>query len=196
MFLIVGLGNVGDEFEGSRHNAGFVVVDELSNRWHIPLRTIKYQSFFGKGVVKKNGIVQNVVLSKPLTYMNLSGRAVKPLRDAFNLPDDNIIVVHDDLDLPLGTVRVKKGGGDGGHKGLYSIISLIGPSFIRVRVGIGRPESKEDVVDYVLSKFGKNELPVFNESVIDAADAVEDIIFFGLERAQNIFNRKKRDVSD
>jgi PTH1 family peptidyl-tRNA hydrolase len=191
MFLIVGLGNVGNESEGTRHNAGFVVVDELSRRWRIPLRTIKFQSYFGKGAIKRFGKEEHIVLAKPLTYMNLSGRAVKPLKEAFELPGDNIIIIHDDLDLPLGKIRIKRNGGDGGHKGLYSIISMTGPSFIRVRVGIGRPENKDNVVDYVLSKFRKNELPLFEESVIDASDAVEQIIFFGLEKAQNIFNSKK-----
>ena len=191
MFLIVGLGNVGDEFKGTRHNAGFVVVDELSRRWRISLKKIKFQSFFGEGIVKGYGKEQKIVLAKPLTYMNLSGRAVKPLMDALELSDENIIIIHDDLDLPLGEIKIKRGGGDGGHKGLYSIISLIGPSFIRVRVGIGRPGSKEDVVDYVLSRFKKNETILFNESVVDAADATEQIIFSGLDLAQNMFNRKK-----
>ncbi len=188
MFIVVGLGNIGEEYEGTRHNAGFAVIDELSRRWKIVPRKIKYQSFYNKGIVRKNGIEKYVVIAKPLTYMNLSGRAVKPLQDAFEVPTDHIIVIHDDLDLPLGKVKIKKGGGDGGHKGLYSIISLIGPGFIRVRLGIGRPLRKEDVIDYVLSKFSKSELPIFEESVVTASEAVEDIIFEGLEKAQWKYN--------
>ncbi len=193
MFIVVGLGNIGDEYEGTRHNAGFTVIDELSHKWGIVPRKIKYQSFYNTGVIKKNEVLQNIVIAKPLTYMNLSGRAVKPLLDAFEVPTDHLIVIHDDLDLPLGRVKIKKGGGDGGHKGLYSIISLIGPSFIRVRVGIGRPQRKEDVVDYVLSKFSKSETPIFNEAVVEAADAVEDIIFDGLEKAQSKHNFTKKE---
>ncbi len=193
MFIVVGLGNIGDEYEGTRHNAGFSVIDELSRRWKIIPRKIKYQSFYNKGVVKKNGIEKHVVIAKPLTYMNLSGRAVRSLQYAFEVPVDHIIVIHDDLDLPLGKVKIKKGGGDGGHKGLYSIISLTGPNFIRVRLGIGRPERKEDVVDYVLSRFTKPERPVFEEAVVTAADAVEDIMFEGLEKAQWKYNSSKKD---
>ncbi len=193
MFIVVGLGNIGDEYEGTRHNAGFSVIDELSRRWKIIPRKIKYQSFYNKGVVKKNGIEKHVVIAKPLTYMNLSGRAVRSLQYAFEVPVDHIIVIHDDLDLPLGKVKIKKGGGDGGHKGLYSIISLTGPNFIRVRLGIGRPERKEDVVDYVLSRFTKSERPVFEEAVVTAADAVEDIMFEGLEKAQWKYNSSKKD---
>ncbi len=188
MFLIVGLGNVGDEYTNTRHNAGFMVVDILANRWKIIPKKIKYQSFYNKGVVKRDSKVETVVIAKPLTYMNLSGRAVKPLQYAFEVPTDHIIVIHDDLDLSVGTVRIKKGGGDGGHKGLRSIISLIGPSFIRVRIGIGRPESKEDVIDYVLSPFKKSEVDIVNESLVRAADAVEDVIFLGVEKAQSIYN--------
>ncbi len=188
MFLIVGLGNIGDEYVNTRHNAGFMVVDILASRWKIVPKKIKYQSFYNKGVIKRDGKTGTVVLAKPLTYMNLSGRAVKPLQYAFEIPTDHIIVIHDDLDLPVGTVRIKKGGGDGGHKGLYSIISLIGSSFIRVRVGIGRPKSKEDVIDYVLSPFKKSELDIVNEFLVSAADAVEDIIFLGVEKAQSIHN--------
>ncbi len=193
MFIVVGLGNIGDEYEGTRHNAGFSVIDELSRRWKIIPRKIKYQSFYNKGVVKKNGIEKHVVIAKPLTYMNLSGRAVRSLQYAFEVPVDHIIVIHDDLDLPLGKVKIKKGGGDGGHKGLYSIIPLTGPNFIRVRLGIGRPERKEDVVDYVLSRFTKSERPVFEEAVVTAADAVEDIMFEGLEKAQWKYNSSKKD---
>jgi PTH1 family peptidyl-tRNA hydrolase len=188
MFMIVGLGNIGEEYENTRHNAGFMVVDILSKRWKIVPKKIKYQAFYNKGIVQRNGIKETVILAKPLTYMNLSGRAVKPLQYAFEVPTDHIIVVHDDLDLPVGIVRIKKGGGDGGHKGLYSIISLIGPAFIRVRVGIGRPKDREDVVDYVLSPFKKSELDIVNESLVRAADAVEDIIFLGLDKAQTIYN--------
>ncbi len=188
MFIVVGLGNVGEEYEGTRHNAGFSVVDELSRRWKIVPKKIKYQAFYNKSLIRRDGVEKYVVIAKPLTYMNLSGRAVKPLRDAFEVPTDHIIVVHDDLDLPLGKVKIKKGGGSGGHKGLYSIISLIGPEFIRVRLGIGRPLHKDDVVNYVLSRFSKSERPVFEEAVVTAADAVEDIIFDGLERAQCKYN--------
>ncbi len=192
MFIVVGLGNIGDEYEGTRHNAGFAVIDELSRRWKIVPKKIKYQSFYAQGIIKRGEVKEQVVIAKPLTYMNLSGRAVKSLQYAFEIPTDHIIVIHDDLDLPVGKVKIKKGGGDGGHKGLYSIISLIGPDFIRVRVGIGRPERKEDVIDYVLSRFGKYDLPAFEEAVITAADATEDIIFEGIEKAQWKYNTRNK----
>ncbi len=184
MYAIVGLGNVGEEYKYTRHNAGFMVIDLLSERWSIPLKKVKYSSFLGRGKVK----TEEVVLAKPLTFMNLSGKAVKPLLDALKIPVSHLIVVHDDLDIPVGRIKIKVGGGAGGHKGVASILSFIDPEFIRVKIGIDKPQSIDKTVDYVLSRFGKEEEPIIKQSIIYAADAIELIMFKGVEKAQTIYN--------
>jgi len=189
MYAIVGLGNVGEEYKDTRHNAGFMVIDELSRRWNITLKRVKFLSFFGKGEIKRNSNKEDVVLAKPLTYMNLSGNAVKPLIDSLVIPTSHLIIIHDDLDIPVGKFRIRVGGGDGGHKGIISILSLIESDFIRIKVGIGQPVSKSGVIDFVLSRFDKEEKLVIKHTVKGAADAIELIIFEGIEKAQTIYNR-------
>ncbi len=188
MFLIIGLGNIGEEYANTRHNIGFMVVDKLSAKWKLSLKTIRHSSFFVKGEVKNNGGVETVILAKPLTYVNLSGRAVKPLADAFSVLPNHIIVVHDDVDLGVGRMKVKIGGSDAGHKGIHSILDLIDEGFVRIRVGIGRPDDKSKIPDFVLSPFNSSELPVMKEMLERAAQAVETIILSGVEAAQRNFN--------
>ncbi len=188
MYAIIGLGNIGEEYRRTRHNAGFMVIDALSKRWGIPLKEIKYSSFFGRGKVEREKESVMVVLAKPLTFMNLSGKAVKPLVDALKIPVSHLIVIHDDLDLPIGRIKIKVDGGAGGHKGIASILSFIDPEFIRVKIGIDKPLSKNKTVDYVLSRFNREEELIMQQTIIYAADAIELIIFKGVGEAQTIYN--------
>jgi PTH1 family peptidyl-tRNA hydrolase len=189
MNIIFGLGNIGEEYKNTRHNVGFMVIDSLAKKWGIPMKKVKYSALFGKGEVSVEDKNESIVLAKPLTYMNLSGKAVKPLSEFFMIPTSHIIVVHDDIDLMLGNIRIKQGGGDAGHKGIRSISNLIGPGYIRVRVGIGKPEEKNEVIDYVTSIFKKEEKSFINEAIKRASEAIEIIIFQGLRKAQGQFNQ-------
>jgi len=187
MKIIIGLGNPGRKYEHTRHNAGFMAVDELARGLRFALSQEKYHALAGK--VRIGGT--DVLLAKPQTYMNDSGRSAGAiLRYTYAKPAD-LIVVHDELDLPLGAVRVKSGGGHGGHNGLRSIIEHIGsPDFIRVRVGIGRPEPGIDAAAYVLSAFRPEERAAAAEAIARAAEASKAVVIDGLIRAMNSFNKK------
>jgi PTH1 family peptidyl-tRNA hydrolase len=187
MKIIVGLGNPGRKYERTRHNAGFLVVDELANNLHVDVAQDKYHALIGKARIGS----ESAVLAKPQTYMNDSGRAVAAiLRETYATVSD-LMVIHDELDLPLGTVRVKIGGGHGGHNGLRSLIEYLGsPDFIRVRIGIGRPALNMDPADYVLSPFLAEERPAASEAVAKAAEAVRLIVAEGFTRAMNIVHQK------
>jgi peptidyl-tRNA hydrolase, PTH1 family len=187
MKIIIGLGNPGKKYERTRHNAGFLAVDEIARDLRFSLSQEKYHACIGK--CRIGG--EDAVVAKPQTFMNESGRSVGAvLRYTYAKPAD-LIVVHDELDLPLGTVRVKTGGGHGGHNGLRSIIEHIGtPEFIRVRVGVGRPEPGLDAADYVLSPFTAEEREAAAEAIAKAAEAVKAVILDGLAKAMNDFNKK------
>lgn len=170
MFLILGLGNPGPRYELTRHNAGFWVVDNLADKYNIRLGSHKYFSVYGKGEV--GGL--EVVVAKPMTYMNESGKAAKSLLSAFNISPERMLVVHDDIDLPLGKIKRKFKGGDGGQRGIRSTIQSIRTGeFARVRVGIGRPEDKDDIVDYVLSPFDEEDSSLINETMEQAVQTIE-----------------------
>jgi PTH1 family peptidyl-tRNA hydrolase len=187
MKIIVGLGNPGRKYERTRHNAGFMAVDELAGILRINSPQEKNQALIDRARIDS----EEAVLVKPQTYMNDSGRAVAAvLRDVYRTVSD-LIVLHDDLDLPLGSVRVKIGGGHGGHNGLRSIIESLGSSdFIRVRIGINRPAPNMDAADYVLSPFFAEERPAASASVAKAAEAVRLIVVEGPARAMDIVNQK------
>jgi PTH1 family peptidyl-tRNA hydrolase len=150
MTLFVGLGNPGDRYENNRHNIGFQVIDALVD--HYGARNISKNTFHGE-LFKSN----NLLFLKPTTFMNLSGESLQIIKNFYKIELDNIVVIHDDLDLPFGAVRFKKGGGSGGHNGLKSIDSMIGKEYIRVRLGIGKPLHKSQVTDYVLHDFSPEE---------------------------------------
>ena len=170
MFLILGLGNPGPRYELTRHNAGFWVADNLAKKYSIRLDRHKYFSLYGKGEVE--GL--EVVIAKPMTYMNESGKAAKSLLSAFSLSPERMLVIHDDIDLPLGKIKKKFKGGDGGQRGIRSTIQSIRTrEFARVRVGIGRPEDKDDIVDYVLSPFDDEDSGLLNEVMEQAVQTVE-----------------------
>jgi PTH1 family peptidyl-tRNA hydrolase len=170
VFLILGLGNPGPRYELTKHNAGFWVVDNLAEKYNIRLDRHKYFSLYGKGEVE--GL--EVVIAKPMTYMNESGKAAKSLLSAFSLSPEQMLVIHDDIDLPLGKIKKKFKGGDGGQRGIRSTIQSVRTGeFARIRVGIGRPEDKDDIVEYVLSLFDEEDSGQVNEVIEQAMQTVE-----------------------
>ena len=188
MKLIAGLGNPGSEYRDTRHNFGFMVVDALAKSHRIRVWGFRFSSRIGKGRIAG----QEVALVKPRTYMNLSGRAVKPALRGHGLSTEDLMVIHDDLDLPLGRLKITLSGGAGGHKGVASIIEELGTDqFLRMRLGIGKPEGNDDTVDYVLEPFRDEEIPVRDRVIAAAADAVCVIFSQGVEAAQNRFHRRE-----
>ena len=185
MILVVGLGNPGSEYASTKHNLGYLAVDEIGKRAGIDLARKKFHGLYGEGTFNRG----KLILLKPETYMNRSGESVSNAVNFYHIPPENIIVVHDELDLPAGTVRIKPGGGSAGHKGVASIIEKLGNGdFARIRIGIGKPKQKSGTVSHVLSKFSKEENEIVNESVLKAADAVLEVIEHGLRKAMNKYN--------
>jgi len=185
--LIVGLGNPGSKYALTRHNMGFIVLEALAGEVAIPVVRRGHDALYGTGRISGEA----VVLAKPQTYMNLSGVAVGKLARFFKIESDSIIVIHDDLDIPFRDVRVKEGGGDGGHKGLTSIVGYLGRSdFIRIRTGIGRPDMKGKVESYVLSPFSGEEMESVPLIAERASRAVREVISSGTQAAMNAFNTK------
>ena len=186
MFLVVGLGNPGREYELTRHNVGFMVVDALAERVGVQVCDKKFKARVGRARLEG----EDCLLMKPETYMNLSGESVGPALGFFKLSTAQVIVVHDELDLPLGTVRLKKGGGHGGHNGLRSLKQhLPDDGFVRIRIGIGRPPPQWDSADYVLSRFAPEERAAADRALNDAADAVRAVLADGIGKAMGHFNR-------
>jgi PTH1 family peptidyl-tRNA hydrolase len=168
--LIVGLGNPGSRYDDTRHNVGFRVIDNLAAAHRIVLRSHLPTAVYGEGTIA----AQPVVLAWPQTYMNASGKAVADLCAHFSTLPNDLIVAHDDLDLQLGRVKLKRQGGDAGHHGVRSIIARLGTGdFLRVRIGIGRPANKDEIVTYVLSPFTPDELPLLHDAVRHAAEKIE-----------------------
>jgi PTH1 family peptidyl-tRNA hydrolase len=185
-WLVVGLGNPGPDYAGTRHNVGFLVADELASRCQGRFATHKRARAH---VAEERLQGQRVVLAKPTTYMNESGGAVKGLLDFYKVPFEHLVVIHDELDIPFAALRLKLGGGDNGHNGLRSIRrSTSTGDWYRVRVGIGRPPGRQDPADFVLKPWASVERPELPMLVSDAADAVELLVAEGLERAQNRYN--------
>lgn len=183
MYLIAGLGNPGDKYKLNRHNVGFLVIDAITKS--LQTTNITNQNF--KAEVKKN--ISNIY-AKPQTYMNDSGSSIINIVEYYNIENNNVIIVHDDLDLPFGTVKFKLGGGHGGHNGLRSIDSHIGKDYIRVRVGIGKPEHKSDVANYVLSNFTKEELKVLEDIIPHTIKAIESLQDLSLEEVKSKYTIK------
>jgi PTH1 family peptidyl-tRNA hydrolase len=183
--LLVGLGNPGFRYKRMRHNVGFQIVEVLSERWGIALNRQSCSSHWGRGVFRG----QEVVLAQPETYMNLSGRAVFRLMSFFQLSVADLMVIHDDLDLPLGRLKFVVKGGAGGHRGITSIINTIHtPEFLRLKVGIGRPQYGETAESYVLSRCYPAEADMYATMLERAADAVEAVLLTGLTQAMSHFH--------
>ncbi len=186
MKLLVGLGNPGKKYMLSRHNIGFMVLDSLAYKHNLKFKYLRYSSYIVKGVIAG----EQVMLAKPLTYMNLSGQAVKGMTQDLKIPSQDLLVIYDDLDLEVGTLRLRARGGSGGHRGLSSIMEeLETEEFNRLKFGIGRPQYQE-VRDYVLDRFTAQEEPVVKESIKKAVTAVEVYILEGIEEAMNQFNQR------
>jgi len=187
-WLVVGLGNPGKEYAGNRHNVGFRVADLLASRVGAKFgRSKRAHAEVAEGRLGFGG--PKLILAKPLTYMNLSGGPVAQLAQFFKVPVENVLAVHDELDVPYGQVRVKRGGGEGGHNGLRSMSrSLSTKEYARVRFGIGRPPGRQDPADYVLSDFGSAERKELEFLVDRAADVAEAVVLEGVEWAQNKYH--------
>lgn len=183
MFLIVGLGNPGREYENTRHNIGFDVIDFMAEKYNISINRTKFKGVYGEGNI--NG--EKVILLKPTTYMNLSGESLRQVIDFYKIEKDNIIVIYDDISLEVGRMRIRAKGSAGGHNGIKSIIAHVGDDvFPRIKIGVGAP--KNDLVSHVLGKFSKDERGLLNQVVEAATDATDTIMCKGVSEAMNLFN--------
>ncbi len=193
MKLIVGLGNPGRQYQNTRHNVGFMTVDAIADEYKISVSKEKWNAIYGKGEIES----QEIILAKPLTYMNLSGESVAPMMHWFKMEPADLIIVCDDIHLPLGQLRIRERGSDGGHNGLTSIIANIGTQeFIRVRIGIDEPPPGYDQADYVLSKFAKAEMETVKDMVQKAKEAVTTLVVSGTVKAMNLFNKRKKNEQE
>lgn len=183
-FLIVGLGNPGRKHRGNRHNVGFMALDRLAAAHQLRLSRVQNKAIVGDGRIAG----RSVILAKPQTYMNRSGDAVGPLARYYKIPPAQLLVIYDDLDLPLGTLRLREQGGAGGHNGMKSIIQHLGNDFPRLRLGIGRPPGRVPAAAYVLQDFGEDELPVVTEVLDEAVQAMETVLRDGIELAMSRHN--------
>jgi PTH1 family peptidyl-tRNA hydrolase len=187
--LLAGLGNPGKQYAGTRHNVGFRVIDHLAERHGIRIAKEKFQSLVGEGSLLSDSEQARVVLLKPLTFMNLSGSALQAAAHFYRVDPEDTVVVHDDLDLPFGRLRIRERGGDSGQRGVRSILEILGEeNFVRLRVGIGRPQTPMDPAAYVLQPFSAEEETRLSEVLDRAADALEAIVFEGPLAAMNRFN--------
>lgn len=183
MFLIVGLGNPGKEYDGTRHNIGFAAVDYIADKYNIELNRIKFKGIFGEGMI--NG--KKVILLKPTTYMNLSGESIREVVNFYKISNEEIIVIYDDISLEVGRLRIREKGSHGGHNGIKSIIAnLSSDVFPRVKIGVGGP--KGDLVSHVLGKFSNSEIEILRESIMATSEAVTTILSKGTKEAMNKFN--------
>jgi len=189
VWLVVGLGNPGSQYQGNRHNVGFMVVDELLRRGRAPAPRAK----FGAEVSEATLGQAKALFCKPMEFMNVSGQSVVRVSQFWKVEPQETVVVYDELDLPFGQLKLGTGGGHGGHNGVRSMISCWGtPDFARVRVGIGRPPAGQDPAGYLLSDFNRDERSRLPEIIAEAADAVETVVGPGLATAMNKFNQRKK----
>ena len=185
MKIIAGLGNPTKQYEGTRHNVGFSVIYRLADKYNIKMNIARHKALIGTGVIAG----EKVMLVMPQTYMNLSGEAVGEIMRYYKAEPSDLIITYDDIDLDVGKLRIRAKGSAGGHNGMKSIIAHVGSEeFDRVRVRIGHKPPEFDLADYVLSRFGKDELPLIRDAVDKAADAMEVIIRSGIEAAMNMYN--------
>jgi peptidyl-tRNA hydrolase, PTH1 family len=193
--LIVGLGNPGNKYAQTRHNVGFDLVDFLAERWRISLAEKKqFQGIYGEGNGNHNAKIR---LLKPQTFMNLSGQSVRATIDWFKLPPESVLVVYDDLDLPLGKIRLRLSGSAGGHNGMKSIISHLGTqNFPRVRIGIGKSTGEKDTISHVLGKFAQAETPIVGDVIYLVNDAIELGLKQGIEKSMSLYNSKSIEVPE
>lgn len=185
MYLIAGLGNPGTKYRNTRHNMGYRVIDSWAGSLGVVLRSRRFHSRCGETALG----TKRIILLRPVTFMNLSGQAVKVCADYYRLDPEHILVVHDDVDLPLGKIKVARNRGGGGHKGIQSVIDHLGTrQFPRVRVGVGRPRYREEIEHFVLSPFYEDEKELLDQVAMVAAKACEVVVLEGVEKAMNCVN--------
>lgn len=191
MYIIVGLGNPDKQYQGTRHNVGFDVIDAIAEKYNIAVDTKKHLAYVGKGVIEG----QKVILVKPQTYMNLSGESVRSVVDFYKVdPEQEVLIIYDDVSLDVGQLRIRKKGTAGGHNGIKSIISHLGTNvFPRIKVGVGEKPKGYDLADYVLGKFSKAEQEIMQDGYKQAAEAAALIVQDNMEKAMNDFNKKKQE---
>ena len=189
MYIIAGLGNPTKEYENTRHNVGFAVIDRLADKYNIDVSERKHRGFCGKGVIEG----QKVLLVKPQTFMNLSGESIRSAMDYYKITPEELIVIYDDISLNPGQLRIRKKGSAGGHNGIKNIIAHLGTTeFPRIKVGVGEKPPRMDLKDYVLSRFSKGEKELMEQAFQEAALAAVMMITEGADRAMNHFNTKKK----
>ena len=192
-YVIAGLGNPGKEYEETRHNMGYKAIDVLSSNENIEVRRSKFHSLFGCGTIAG----KKAILVKPETYMNRSGIAVREAAMYFDVAPQNLIVIYDDIDLPAGSIRIRKSGGAGTHNGMKSVVQELGTKdFIRIRIGVGAAEAGEDLVDRVIGKVPQAEKELLGKAAAEAAEAVRDIIAIGVDNAMNRHNHVSTKKTD
>lgn len=189
MFIIAGLGNPGKRYENTRHNVGFDAIDELVDRYRIPSSGVSHKAMYGKGMIEG----QKVILAKPLTFMNLSGEAIRGLVDYYKIdPEEELLVIYDDISLEPGNIRIRKKGSAGGHNGIKSIIAQLGTqNFQRIRIGVGEKPKNWDLADYVLGTFAREDRALVDEAIGHAADAAALIVQGKIDEAMNRYNRTR-----
>ena len=188
MYIIAGLGNPKKEYDNTRHNIGFAMIDALADKYNINVLDVKHKAITGKGIISG----QKVILAKPLTFMNLSGESIRQLTDYYKVdPETEVIIISDDISLPPGLIRVRKKGSAGGHNGLKNIIQHLGTEgFRRIRIGVGEKPKGYDLADYVLGHFSKEEQPFMKEGIEKAIGALEMILSDDIDGAMNEYNKK------
>jgi PTH1 family peptidyl-tRNA hydrolase len=185
MFLIVGLGNPEEEYSNTRHNMGFDTINKLANEYNIKINKNKFKGLCGSGIIEN----EKVILLKPQTYMNLSGESIKEAMAFYKIKSENIIVIYDDIDIEPGIIKIRKKGGPGGHNGMKSVISEIDTqNFPRIRIGIGKPENKGQLIEYVIGKMPQTDKDILEKATILGKEAILEIIKNGVDIAMNKFN--------
>lgn len=185
MYLIVGLGNPEPEYSKTRHNMGFDVINQIAKKYGIELTRTKFNGIYGSGTIEG----EKVTLLKPQTFMNLSGESIKPFVDFYKIPLENVLVIYDDMDIEIGSIKLRKKGGPGTHNGAKSVVhELASEEFPRVRVGIGKPVDEYDAIDYVIGKIDDNTYEKLEEGIKKAADSVSEFIKNGIDAAMNKYN--------
>lgn len=185
MYIIVGLGNPEQDYANTRHNMGFDVINEIAKEFNISVNKKKFNSLIGMGEIEEN----KVLLMKPQTYMNLSGEAVKQCMDFFKENINNVLVIYDDMDIEKGMIKIRKKGGSGTHNGMKSIVNMLNSqNFPRIRVGIGKPDDKNDMISYVIGHIPEKERKILKTGVDKAKNAIIEILKNGIDKAMNKFN--------
>jgi PTH1 family peptidyl-tRNA hydrolase len=185
MYLIVGLGNPEEDYKETRHNMGFDTINKLAEQYHIEITKNKFKGLYGTGTIEN----EKVILLKPQTFMNLSGESIKECKDFYKIEEENLIVIYDDIDIEPGNIKIRKTGGPGTHNGMKSVIqNLKTKNFPRIRVGIGMPEHKADLINYVIGHVPEQEKKILDKATTLAKDAIVEIIKSGINHAMNQLN--------